>query len=159
MRSVALLLFSTFLISIGLMFVIHVKAAPASTEEMSVTITYPTNKSKVGREVLVRGKALIPGGQYLWILARRTDFKPLWWPQREAEVDPTTGEWKAIAILGGPQDIGWEFDVGVIVVNSEGHAKLQDYWIKSMQSGDWRPIQIPKTTVAPQLIRVMKTSH
>lgn len=128
-------------------------------EKFIIEVTSPKPNSKVGRETIVKGTAIIPGGHYLWVLARRKDFKPLWWPQREAEIDPRTHKWSASAFFGEARDIGWEFDIGVITVNEKGHAKLRDYWIKAMKTGDWRPIEIPETSSPPRIWRVKKVSH
>ena len=134
-------------------------SAHAQKQEQSIIeITDPQSGSKVGREMIVKGTARLPRGHSLWVLARRNDFKPLWWPQREAEVDPKTHKWSATAVFGGPQDVGWDFDIGVIAVNEEGHALLKDYWIKAMRTGDWRPIEIPLTS-SSQTLRVKKVSH
>jgi hypothetical protein len=134
-------------------------AQNTNIDKISVKIKSPAHKSRAGQKVSVKGIAYMPGGLHLWVIARHKDFKPLWWPQREAEVDPTTGEWDSLAFLGGPQDIGSEFDIGAIVVNEESHAKLRDYWLKAMRNGDWQPIEIPETIIAPELIRVTKRSH
>lgn len=159
MRRLGIILFSMFLGSLLVLSGATAETETADKTKISISITSPAKNSSVGREVIVKGTASIPGGHYVWVLVRRKDFKPLWWPQREAEVDLTTAEWSAVAFLGGPQDIGWEFDIGAIVVSRKAHAKLRDYWIKAMQSGDWRPIEIPSTAVAPQIIGVVKTSH
>ena len=127
--------------------------------ENSVIITSPAPKSNVRQKVVVKGKAYLPGGYPLWIVSRHEDFRPLWWPQREAEVNPATKQWESLAFLGGPQDIGSQFDIGAIVVNGEAHAKLRNYWVKAMRTGDWMPIELPKTVIAPKLIRVTKTGH
>lgn len=128
-------------------------------EPCVISITEPQNNATVGRETIVKGKAEIPRGNYLWVLARRSDFKPLWWPQREAEIDPRTKKWSATAVFGGPQDVGWNFDIGVIAVDKEGHAFLRDYWIKAMKTGDWRPIEIPQTSCPPTTMKVKKVKH
>lgn len=133
--------------------------AYAQQEPSAVTMTEPTKDSKVGRDVWVRGTASIPNGHYLWVVARRVDFTPLWWPQKPAPVDPTTQTWQATAVFGGPQDIGWDFDVGVITVNEEGHRQLMEYWKKAMSTGDWRPIEIPRVTSPPRIVKVKKVSH
>ena len=73
----------------------------------TLTVTYPTTGERVGGQLIARGVAEIPPGKHLWVLARRVDFGPLWWPQRQARVDPIRHEWEAQAVLGGPQDIGW----------------------------------------------------
>lgn len=121
-----------------------------------IKITDPQDGSRVGRETLVKGTAYLPRGYYLWVLARRSDFGPLWWPQREARVDPRTHEWSATAVFGESWDIGHAFDIGVISVNEEGHTLLKDYLIKAMRTGEWRPIEIPPTSSPPQTLRVKK---
>jgi len=128
-------------------------------EPFGIEVTEPQCGSKVGRETTVEGTASLPRGHYLWVLARREDFKPSWWPQREAEVNPKTHKWSATAVFGGPQDIGWNFDVGVISVDQEGHTLLKDYLMKAMRTGDWRPIEIPPTSLPPQTLSVKKASH
>lgn len=133
-------------------------------DQFIVNIAAPNDGTNVGRETIVKGTALIPSGHHLWVLARRNDFEPLWWPQREAKIEipkpgARTGEWKATAVFGGPQDIGWEFDIGVITVNEEGHAILMEYWKKAMKSGDWKPIEIPNVSSPPQILKVKKVRH
>ena len=131
----------------------------AEQEQFVVTVSHPRNGSGVGRETIVKGTALIPGGNYLWVLARRVDFDPLWWPQREAKIDPKTHEWSATVTFGMQRDINWDFNIGVITVNADGHRELMDYWIAAMRTGDWRPIQIPATTSPPRILRVRKVRH
>lgn len=114
-------------------------------------IQEPTAKSEHAREVDVKG-SVSPPTSFVWILARRKDFAPLWWPQREAEVDRLSGDWRSSAVLGGPQDVGHDFDIGVAVMDADGHAKLKKYWLNAMQTGAWSPIEIPtplKITVIP----------
>jgi len=128
-------------------------------ERCGISITEPRNNANVGRATIVKGKAEIPRGNYLWVVARRSDFKPGWWPQREAEIDPRTHKWSATAVFGEPRDIGWDFDIGVIVVDTQGHAFLRDYWKKAMRTGDWRPIEIPPTSCPPITMKVKKVKH
>ena len=124
-----------------------------------IVILAPHDNDIVGRQIRVKGTAEIPRGHYLWLLARNSDFKPLWWPQREAEIDPKTRQWSATAVFGGHQDIGSPFDIGVIAVNQAGHTILMEYWIEAMRTGDWRPIQIPETSMSPVVIKVTKKTH
>lgn len=137
----------------------EIQRGHAQTAEFDVKITYPQNGSEVGREVNVQGAASIPTGNYVWLLARRVDFAPLWWPQRQAKIDLRTQKWQAVANLGEPRDIGWEFDIAVITVSAAGHKELMDYWVKAMTTGDWKPIQIPATTSPPRILRVKKVWH
>src|SRR5437879_4860115 len=74
---------------------------------ISLVVTDPRPGAVVGRELTVKGT--LRGSKddaYVWVLVRRIDFDPLWWPQRNAKVDPNTGDWQAVAVFGDPQDIG-----------------------------------------------------
>lgn len=109
-------------------------------------ITEPKKGEPVGQEVQVTGTAKIVPGEHAWLVARRVDFAPRWWPQGpELAVDAKTGEWSGNVVLGGPQDDGWKFDIAVVIVNNKGNAMLDAYRDKAMDTGDWRPIKIQET--------------
>ncbi len=135
------------------------RSGGSETTRAVVTIRVPADGDEVGRETVVRGTATLPAGQYLWVLARRSDFKPLWWPQREAQIDAATAEWSAVALFGDPVDVGAEFEVGVVVVDQRGHSQLKDYWVKAMKTNDWRPVQLPEVKAPPRTVRVRKVLH
>jgi len=137
----------------------EIGALGESKEASVVIVTNLQDGSEVGRETTMEGTASIPSGNHLWVLDRRVDFKPLWWPQREARIDPKTHKWSATVCFGGPQDINWDFHISVITVNADRHRELMDYWTKAMKTGDWKPIQIPETTSTPQIIKVKKVRH
>ena len=126
--------------------------------ETQVEITVPERDGmQVGKDMDVKGTASIPSGNYLWVLAHRVKgFKKVWWPQNEAEIDPLTKKWEVFVVFGGPQDIGYDFEIAVIVVNEKEHLKLQDYRNKAMASGHWPPIPMPPTVVAPEIRKVKK---
>ena len=124
-----------------------------------VTIVSPQNNSNVRTPEIVSGTADIPSGEHLWLLARRYDFAPLWWPQREIIIDPKTHKWKASANLGEKQDVGFNFDIGVITVGTAEHNELMNYWRHAATTGDWRPIEIPEPTSKPRVITVKMISH
>jgi hypothetical protein len=130
----------------------------STARDIAVTITAPRTGATAGREVIVHGTAKMPDGVFLWLLARRTDFEPLWWPQRAVKLGPKTGEWAGTATLGNAADVNSDFDVAVITVDAAGNRVLQDYWTKAMTSADWKPIRIPDTTSPPRMIKVRKTS-
>jgi hypothetical protein len=67
--------------------------------------------------------------------------------------------WKVSVNFGNPDDIGWNFDLAVIVVGNSQHALLKNYRINAMKTGDWRPIEMPKLLAAPVLLMVKKTGH
>ncbi len=132
----------------------------AQTEDITVKITEP---EKDGIEVrgtyMVKGTASIPAGDHLWVLARRDDFEPFWWPQNEGKIDPTNGEWKVSVTFGQEGDIGWDFDIAAVVVSEEGQAVLSAYREKAMETGEWRPIKMPAVVGAPLLRKVRKVGH
>jgi hypothetical protein len=128
---------------------------------MKVEITTPERDNlNVEKEMDVKGTATFPSGNYLWVLVHRVKgFKGLWWPQGEADVHPVTKEWESHVVFGGPQDIGFEFEIAAIVVNGTEHSKLSAYWTKAMSSGSWPPIPMPPTVSAPVIRNVKKTGH
>lgn len=126
------------------------------------TISEPRNGGQVAREASVSGTANLAPSEYAWLVARRFDFAPNWWPQgRYLDVDARTGEWRGTAVFGGPQDVGWEFDVAVMIVTSEGNQRLLNYREKAIETGDWRPIRIQDLVKgkSPCAVKVRKTGH
>jgi hypothetical protein len=132
-------------------------AQPQSSEPV-VAITIPRAGSSVGREVVVKGTAKVPDGTALWLLTRRADYEPLWWPQRAVRVDAKTGEWSGTATIGVAADVGSDFDIAVITVDASAHQQIQEHWTRAMTSGDWKPMRIPDTTSPPRVVKVRKTS-
>lgn len=62
----------------------------SSESPIIVVINNLSDGFEVKKETVLTGTASIPSGHYLWVLVRRSDFSPLWWPQREARVNPET---------------------------------------------------------------------
>ena len=137
---------------------LFINTAKAQTTGYEITITSPADSSNAGRTVTVTGTASVPTGTHVWALARRSDFKPLWYPQRHIEVNGATNEWKTTVNLGEPRDIGWNFHIGIVTVDATGHDILMKYWLKAVQTGNWYPIEIPNTASSPEIITVTKTS-
>lgn len=134
-------------------------AQPSS--ERTVTITTPARDGlQVGLDMKVSGQASnLPNGEYVWVLAHRADFGKMWWPQRQTVPDSKTGQWIAQVVFGGPQDVGYEFEIAVITVNETEHLKLQAYWEEAMLTTKWPPIRMPSTASPPVIRKVMKASH
>jgi hypothetical protein len=128
-------------------------------ERVVIEITDPKSGAKVDKEAPVQGTARLPAGYHLWVLARRTDHRPLWVPQQEAEVDPATQKWSATAVFGAQQDVGSDYDVGVVAVDDRGHAVLAGYHDKATKTGDWKPIEVPPGSSSLQTITVKKVRH
>lgn len=129
--------------------------------QFNVAITTPARDDvRVGKEIDVKGTASIPDGNHLWVFSHRLKgFKTLWWPQGEGEPDPKTKQWEVHVVFGEPKDVGYEFEIAAITVDSSQHLKLQEYLEKSMTSGNWLPITMPPLTSAPQYRKVMKENH
>ena len=129
-------------------------------QENKVQILDPAREGiEVRKTYIIKGNAAISSGTHLWVLARRDDFEGVWWPQGEGRVDPMSGEWKVSATFGTQDDIGWNFDIAVIVVSEQNHIILRDYRTKAMKTNDWRPIEMPQVVVAPVLLKVKKVGH
>lgn len=124
-----------------------------------IRIISPQDSSQVSRDVTVEGTAIVPAGSHVWALARRVDFEPFWWPQREVKIDQGTQRWQTTVSLGEPQDIGRDFNIGIGIVDEQEHLKLMEYWENAMESGGWKPIRVSEVISKLQIITVTKTSH
>ena len=139
----------------------YAETARRAVLESVLTITIPDKDgASVGHELIVKGKAIKTSKEdHIWVLVHRSDFGQVWWPQREAIPDVKTGEWNARIVLGGAQDVGYEFEIAVIMVNETEHLKLRSYWEKAMRSASSPPIEMPTTMTPPQIRKVRKVSH
>lgn len=105
----------------------------------------------------IRGNAIIPAGDYLWVLIHRLDLSGQWWPQDGGIV--RDNNFSIVACFGQPQDIGMEFEIAVITVNQTEHLKLQNYVSTARQTGNWYPVSLPPVT-SPAIFRtVIKAAH
>lgn len=105
----------------------------------------------------IQGTAIIPAGDYLWILLHRKDLSGQWWPQDGSIV--RDNRYSLVVCFGQQQDIGMEFEIAVITVNQAEHLKLQNYVSKARETGNWYPISMP-TLTSPAVFRtVIKASH
>lgn len=130
-----------------------------ATAQTVCTIMQPTAGQLVGREIQASGTARVMEGQHAWLVARRSDFYPHWWLQRKLQVSERTPDWKSVAVLGGPQDIGWDFDIAVVIVAADGNRRLQEHWEKAVETSDFKPIAIRETVAAPCTVTVRKNKH
>ena len=147
---------STLLITVLCITCLAVRHGDAEPKA-EVTITSPTNGSEVGKEIVVKGTAVLPPGQHLWVLAHRSDYGPFWWPQSEAKPHPVSRVFEARAVFGVAADVGWDFQVCVITVDTQGHKQIEAAWKEAMRSGDWtHPMELPEPTSPPQIVKVKK---
>jgi hypothetical protein len=133
--------------------------APATCE---VKVSTPQPGDKVGRDGRVRGTAKIPTGTYLWVLSHMKDLTEEWWPQggRPASINPQSGEWVIIAAYGRAEDVKEDFEVAVVVVDSNTNSRLRD-WFKDAKAKDYPAMDFPTPIdgCLPIKVVVHKTSH
>jgi|APTNR8051073442_1049403.scaffolds.fasta_scaffold02479_9 hypothetical protein len=127
--------------------------------QTACTIIQPTLGQLVGREIQASGTARVVAGQHAWLVARRSDFSPHWWLQRKLHVNEVSPGWKSVAALGGPQDIGWDFDIAVVIVATDSNRRLQEHWDRGVETSDFKPIAIRETVAAPCTVTVRKSRH
>ncbi len=124
------------------------------------TITKPSeNGIEVSRTMFVDGTAELPAGYCIWVFVRREDFANDWWPQGEARVLPSSNRWRVAVNFGGPQDVGWIFDIAAVVVDEKEDLRLRRYMSDGRRTGDYKPIALPRTAIEPQRRYVLKVDH
>ena len=137
--------------------ILLIVAAGGAQAVSTVAIQAPADGSSAGTEVTIKGNARLKAGEFLWLVARRSDFEPVWWPQRGLTPN-AAGDFAATATLGTARDIGYQFDVAVITVDAAGNQQLTDYRTNALTNNDYKPIRLPATTSPPRIVRVRKTS-
>lgn len=151
---------SNGLMALFAIFCMFISFSESLCSDVDIKITEPSNEKFEVRQIYnIRGSAFIPTGSHLWVLARRTDFEGVWWPQAEAKINPVSKEFSVAVTFGVSDDIGWEFDVAVIVVDESQNARLKNYCSAAMQIGSWRPIEMPMVLTHPVLLKARKIGH
>ena len=122
--------------------------APSESRENQVPadcirITNIKNGNVVGTEEVIKGEIKHLESKRVWVVARRSDFSPLLYLQRQATFSGVSAI-EGNATFGEPRDKGYPFDVGFVVVSESEHLRLMASWTASMQSGDFRPIAISR---------------
>jgi hypothetical protein len=107
-----------------------------------VEILSPRRGEDVGDTGMVRGRATLSAGTYLWVLARRHDVEG-WWPQGDGPIPVVDGSWSVPVDYGGPQDSGFQFEVAAVVVAQTVHERWLE-WIQNVKStGVFPPVRLP----------------
>lgn len=107
-----------------------------------VQILSPRRGEQVGHAGVVQGRATVPAGAYLWVLAHRKDVNG-WWPQGDGAVPVANGCWSAQVNYGGPQDAGFQFEIAAVVVTQAVHESWLG-WVQSVKNtGLFPPVQLP----------------
>jgi hypothetical protein len=128
-----------------------------------IQITAPSPGENVGSQGEVYGKARIPTGSYLWVLAHlKSPPEDKWWPQGGgAASSDKDGPWEVAVSYGMARgDIGKEFEIAVAVVSEDVNTSLQQWVQRADQTGQYLPIAFPKVINGCPLpkITVKKTS-
>lgn len=149
-----------FLMVFALIAITNIAYSQENKYEIQITVP-ERDGMQIGKSLDVEGKALIPEGEFLWVLVHRVKgFNYVWYPQGEGEINSENKEWEVTVNFGELQDIGYEFEIAVIVVNDMEHRKLFKYMEDAMTSGDWKPIKMPPTQTAPiYRKKLKKVSH
>jgi hypothetical protein len=109
-----------------------------------LNIIRPTDGQECGSSVKVEGKSKGFPGKFLWIFAHVKYLRNMWWPQMNAVNLEPNGHWEMIAFLGGPQDVGFEFEITATWVDSSSNKMLNDYMTAGNQTGNYPGIKLPE---------------
>jgi len=131
-------------------------AQEQNTSQCSIEILFPKPHQVVAVNDLVKGKAHIPPGKYLWVFAHAKALR-LWWPQGEGPAKIAGGNWKILVFYGTPQDIGRDFEISAAVLGpAENEAMLK--WFKKAKATNLYPgIRFPKIVSGCPIPRVTVT--
>jgi hypothetical protein len=98
---------------IVLLFVISINTkADQKNEANEVKILSPKNGDEVGSKIVVKGTSKVKDGSSVWVLAHLRLLTDQWWPQPKPLVQPN-GDWEALAYIGQPDDVGFDFEIAV----------------------------------------------
>jgi hypothetical protein len=111
-----------------------------------INLTYPQDGSSVPQEVTVSGYATREFGseQHLYIVV---EYEGLWWPQyNEVTIgySHTTEryEFSTPARIGKADDLGKEFAIQAILVDSAIHQRFQSWFEQHVVTEEWPGIPI-----------------
>jgi hypothetical protein len=113
------------------------------TDENGLTISFPRDGFECGPNVVVKGTSRTIPGKHLWVYAHRSDLSG-WWPQQSAVKIKADGSWVQSVNIGGPQDIGFEFEIKAMWVSEAIHREMQQYMNDGVASREWPPIPLPE---------------
>jgi hypothetical protein len=108
-------------------------------DRIGLHITSPVGAAPVKATEIASGDVSgLPPGAHVWLLARRSDLAPLWWPQREVQGP----KWSAEVAFGMRRDAGFEFDLAAVVLDAKEQVRIENYWTNATNTGDWKPISV-----------------
>jgi len=108
-------------------------------------ISSPFSEQEVPHSMPVRGRSkdFTDQGKHLWLFAHREDLTDMWWPQQSSLMLKASGEWMHGVTFGSDDDIGFDFEVVAIWVDSEVDRKLQTYIKQAVRTGEYPPMPLP----------------
>ena len=130
----------------------------ATTHKNVVKITSTKEGDAVGNRVIVKGTSEIHDGSQLWVLCHLKLLGGQWWPQPKPIID-ANGDWQALAYIGGPQDVGYDFEIAAATFDEPATAEILKYHDFGSKTGQYLPIKFPKATSEIATVTVKKTSH
>lgn len=122
-----------------------------------LSISSPLSGDEVGSQAPVSGNVgNIPKGKHLWVCVRRELLPEVkqgkWWPQ-QGQIDPEpNGTWAVGVSFGGPQDIGFHFQIIAVLVDDKTNQDFETYISHGVATNDYRPVKLPSGFVCDTII-------
>jgi hypothetical protein len=121
--------------------------------ECVAQILSPRRGEEVAHSGVVRGRATLPAGGYLWVLAHRKDVNG-WWPRGEGPVAIVNDSWTVQVNYGDSKDSGFQVEIAAVIVTQAVHERWLE-WVQNVKNtGIFPPVQLP---TAPHVL--MESFH
>jgi len=120
-------------------------------------ITVPNAGDEVGATIKIEGTSIPVNDKHLWVFLQREGLQ-VWWPQGGEVILKSDNSWRQGAFVGSSQDIGFDFNIKVIWVDSKTDRDLKDYVAKTSASENYYGIPLPEGSPVASII-VHKVRH
>lgn len=121
---------------------VHLRRPVNAQNGGSVEILSPHPGERVAETGVVQGRATISSDTYLWVLVHRKGVDG-WWPQGDGPPPIVADAWSVHVNYGGPQDIGFQFEVAAVLVTQAIHEQWLE-WVQSVKdTGEFPPVRLP----------------
>lgn len=128
------------------------------TSQCSIEILSPKPGERVGENSLIKGKARIPSGKYLWVFSRVKGLA-LWWPQGAGPATVEGGKWEVLVFFGTPRDVGRDFEISAAVLEPAENDTLLKWFKKADESGQYPGMRFPNIVSGCPVPRVTVTKN
>lgn len=112
-------------------FCVEARAQNSPKTDCRVEIAEPKSGERIGRQVLISGRAEIPADAYLWVFAHREGLAT-WWPQGSGAATIEDKTWSVPISFGDPGETG-AFEVTAVPVDADTNLKLEA-WRRDSES-------------------------